>query len=200
MSSLFQNILGLLLVYKYVALFLVAFSSSLGIPLPAGSSTMASAAFASQGYLNIFAVIATGALGNILGDVTMYGLSKKYGKKVLHWFHLGKLAESKPLKDVEKIENNYSSLTIITSRFQDQATVIVNIIAGLGNIKFKRFVLYAVIGDILQIVFYSSIGYFFAENWQAFYKTASVFSWLIILITIIISMLVAKKITKRMLI
>src|ERR1700733_588887 len=100
MSAFFQNILGFLLVYKYVALFLVAFSSSLGIPLPAGSSTMASAAFASQGYLNIFGVLVVGALGNILGDFAMYGLSKRYGKKILYWLHLQKLADSKPLKDV----------------------------------------------------------------------------------------------------
>ncbi len=199
MSSLFQYILGLLLVYKYVALFLVAFASSMGIPLPAGSSTMASAVFASQGYLNIFAVMVVGALGNILGDITMYGLSKKYGKKFLDWFHLKKLAESKALKNIEGVEKRYSAVVIITSRFQDQATTIINVISGLGNMKFKRFLLFIIIGDILQIVFYCSIGYFFAENWQSLYNTVGVFSWLIVLITIIISILVAKKFSKNML-
>lgn len=199
MSSIFQNILGLLLVYKYAALFLVTFLSSLGVPLPAGSSTMASAAFASQGYFNIFIVLFTGALGNILGDISMYALSKRYGKKVLRWFHLGKFADSKPLKDVKNVENNYSATVIIISRFQDQATAIINVVAGLGNMKFKRFILYAVIGDILQIVFYSSMGYFFAANWQSIYNTIGVFIWLIILITTIISILLANKITKRIL-
>jgi membrane-associated protein len=198
MSSLFQNILGFLLVYKYIALFFIAFLSSLGIPLPAGSSTMASAAFASQGYFNIFFVLITGALGNILGDVSMYVLSRKYGKKILYWFHLRKLVESKPLKQVEKMENNYSALAIIISRFQDQATAMVNVIAGLGNIKFKRFVIYATIGDILQIIFYASVGYFFAENWQAFYNTMGIFSWLIVLIATIISILLANKFARKM--
>src|ERR1035437_9712127 len=100
MILFFQNILGLLLVYKYVALFLVAFFSSLGVPLPAGPSIVASAAFASQGFFNILAVIITGLLGNVLGDITMYTLFKRYGKKVLYFFHLKKLAESKPLKDI----------------------------------------------------------------------------------------------------
>jgi membrane protein DedA with SNARE-associated domain len=198
MSSLFQNILGLLLVYKYTALFLIAFLSSLGVPLPAGSSTVASAAFASQGYLDIFTVLTTGALGNILGDISMYALSKKYGKKVLRWFRLGKLIESKPLKYMEKVENNYSATTIIISRFQDQATAIINAVAGLGGMKFKHFVLYAIIGDIIQIAFYSGIGYFFAENWQVLYNAIGVFSWLILLVTIIVSILVANKFTKKM--
>ena len=199
MSSLFQNILGLLLVYKYAALFLVAFLSSLGVPLPAGSSTMASGAFASQGYLNIFAVMATGAAGNILGDLSMYALSKRYGKRILRWLHLDKLVESKQLQGVEKVENNYSAVAIITSRFQDQATAIVNVVAGIGNVNFKRFATYAIIGDVLQIAFYSGIGYFFAESWQSLYNTIGVFSWLIVLVTIVVSIILANKFTKRML-
>ncbi|MEI6660240.1 MAG: DedA family protein [bacterium] len=197
MSSIFQNILGLILVYKYTALFLVAFLSSLGVPLPAGPSTMASAAFASQGYINIFLVIAMGTLGNILGDIAMYTLSKKYGKKILHFFNLGKFATSKQLDEVEKIENRYSALTIITSRFQDQATALVNILAGLGNMNFKRFLTYIIIGDIIQIMFYASIGYFFAQSWQSLYKTMGVFGWLVLLATVIIAVFAATKIKKR---
>ncbi len=197
MSALFQNILGFLLLYKYATLFIVCFFSSLGIPLPAGSSTIASAAFASQGYLNIFAVMFSSVIGNILGDVVMYTFSKKYGKKVLYWFHLGKVVESRALKNIEEVENKYSALTIIASRFQDQATTILNVLAGLGNIKFKRFITYAIIGDILQIAFYSSIGYFFAGNWESFYKVTGIFSWLIVLVVVIISAFLTNKYTKK---
>ena len=159
---------------------------------------MASAAFASQGYLNIYMVMTVGALGNILGDISMYGLSKRYGERVLRWFHLGKVAESKPLKNVERVEKKYSSTAIIASRFQDQATAIVNVLAGLGRMEFKPFLIYATIGDILQILFFSGIGYFFAESWQSLYNTVGVFSWIIILVTIIISIFVANKVKKRM--
>ena len=199
MSSVFQNILGLLLVYKYVTLFLITFFSSLGVPLPAGSSTMASAAFASQGYFNIFGVGIVAVLGNIIGDVFMYFLSKRYGKRVLYWFNLKRFIESDTFKQVEHVANNYSALMIISSRFQDQTTAIVNVISGLGNMKFKRFVFYVVIGDILQILFYSSIGYFFAGSWQALYNTVGVFSWLIIILSAVIAIIASKKITKRML-
>ena len=198
MSSLLQNILSFLLVYKYVGLFLVAFLSSLGVPLPAGSSTVASAAFASQGYLNIFIVLIVGTTGNILGDLSMYGLSRRYGKQVLRWLHLGRFAESTSLKHIETTENNYSALAIITSRFQDQATAIINMVAGLGRMPFKRFALYAIIGDILQTIFYSSVGYFFAANWQSIYNTIGVCSWIIVFATIIISIFVANNMAKHM--
>ena len=198
MIAVFQNIAAWFVVYKYPTLFVVAFLSSLGIPLPAGSSTVAFAAFASQGYLNIFAVMIVDVCGNILGDISMYGLTHKYGRKVLNWFHLGKIVESKPLRTIESAaaEKPYSAAAIIISRFQDQATAIVNAIAGLGRMRFKSFFLYVVIGDILQILFYSSIGYFFAANWQAFYNTLGIFSWLIVVVTLIISIIVAQRFTR----
>jgi membrane-associated protein len=198
MNLIFQNTLGLLLVYKYITLFFITFFSSLGIPLPAGLSTVASSAFASQGYFNIWGVLIMAVLGNILGDMSMYFLSRKYGKKFFYWLHLKKLIESKLFRQIEEVANNYSPLVIIASRFQDQITTIVNIVAGLGNIKFKRFALYAIIGDALQIIFYASIGYFFAENWQALYNAVGMFSWLIVLATVIISILASKKIIKIM--
>ncbi len=199
MNALFQYILSLLLVYKYLALFFVTLSSSMGMPLPAGSSVIASAAFASQGYLNIIIVLIVGFTGNILGDMAMYTLSRRYGKRVLAWLHLKSLMTSELFKHAEEVEKNYSAPFIIISRFQDQATTIVNIFAGLGHMQFKRFVLYAVIGDILQILFYGSIGYFFAANWQSLYGTVGVFIWLIMLGAIVISILASSKITKKML-
>lgn len=199
MSSIFQKILGLILAYKYVTLFSVAFLSSLGIPVPAGSSTIASAAFASQGYLNILVVLVVAALGNILGDISMYGLAKKYGKPFFYWIHLRKLIESELFQHAEKVENTYSAPIIILSRFQDQTTTIVNIIAGLGTMKFKRFLLYAVMGDILQVMFYASIGYFFAGDWQALYGAVGVFTWVIALGTLVISIALSGKIARRIL-
>ena len=159
---------------------------------------MASAAFASQGYLNIFVVMSVGALGNILGDISMYSLSRRYGEKVLRWFHLGKLAKSKPIQTVETVEKKYSAMAIIASRFQDQATAIVNVLAGLGKMEFRPFATYAIIGDVLQIMFFSAIGYFFAETWQSLYNTIGVFSWIIVLVTVIISIFIANKVKGRM--
>jgi membrane-associated protein len=196
MSSIFQGILGSILIYKYPMLFAVAFFSCLGVPLPAGFGMIASAAFASQGYLNIGLVLIAGIAGNIIGDFAAYGLVRKYGIWVLYWFRLGKVVESQLLKKIESVENTYRATVITASRFQTQATTVVNIVAGLGSMKFRHFAFYVVIGEILQISFYGSIGYFFADNWQSLYNTVGVFSWLIILGTAIITFSASQKIVK----
>lgn len=195
MNLLFQQIIGLLLVYKYAILFPVIFFSSFGLPLPAAPSIIAAAAFASQGYLNIVIVLVVVAVGNIGGDMVTYGIIRKYGERFFKWIHLGKIFASPLLKDIEAIENSHKPIIIIVSRFQVQATGIVNIIAGLGHMKFRSFTLYVIIGEILQTIFYGSIGYFFADNWQSLYKTVGALSWPIVLGTIAITTLSSRKIT-----
>jgi membrane protein DedA with SNARE-associated domain len=197
MSSILQHIISFVLVYRYVGLFVISFLSSLGIPVPAAITAIAAAAFASQGYLNIIILIVIGALGNILGDLTMYWLVRLYGKRVLYWLGLRKIAESVALKDVESTVNRYSAFVIIASRFQDQATTIVNIISGLGRMKIKRFAWLISIGDVIQITFYVLLGYLFADNWQAIYGAVGKLSWIIALIVALVVVIFATQLMKK---
>jgi membrane protein DedA with SNARE-associated domain len=197
MNSVFQQILSLILIYRYAALFVISFFSSLGIPLPAAASTAAAAAFASQGYFNLLPLVAVGAAGNIIGDLTMYWLMRLYGRKVLVFFRLRKLAESQLLRNAEKTVEAYKAPVIIASRFQDQATTLVNIISGLGKMNIKRFASFIIIGDILQIIFYISIGFVFADNWQSVYSLAGGFGWIIVLVLVIVVMIFSNKRIKK---
>ena len=158
---------------------------------------MASAAFAAQGYFSLFWVMAVGSLGNILGDITMYWLVRKFGRRVLLFLHLRKLADSPLLIDAEKTANAYKAPLIILSRFQVQATAIVNIIAGLGKMDFRRFFALVVFGEVLQMAFYVTIGYLFSDTWQALYASAGKFSWVILLAMGIIFTVAAAKIVNK---
>ncbi len=194
----FSNILSKLLIYRYPALFVITFSGSLGFPVPSGPVSIASAAFAAQGYFSLFWVMVVGSLGNICGDITMYWLVRRFGRPILVFLRLRKLAESPLLMDAEKTANTYKAPVIILSRFQVQATAIVNIIAGLGKINFKRFAVFVVVGEILQMAFYVTIGYLFSDTWQALYASLGKFSWVIALaLAIIFTMAAAKIVNKK---
>lgn len=199
MNSLFQTIVSYILIYRYVAIFVISFLSSLGVPLPAAASTVAAAAFASQGYLNLLLLVFFGAIGNIAGDLTMYWLMRRYGKKLLLWLRLRKLVESPLLSNVEQTVETYKATVIMASRFQDQATTLVNIISGLGKMDIKRFALFASIGDILQIVFYVAIGFVFADNWQSVYSAVGKFGWIIALVLAIAITIISTQTIKKVL-
>jgi len=197
MSAILQHIISFILVYRYIALFFISFASSLGVPVPAAASAVAAAAFASQGYLNIAELILFGGLGNILGDLTMYWLMRLYGKRVLLWLGLRKLANSPLLMDVESTVEKYKAFVIIASRFQDQATTLVNIISGLGRMNVKRFFLLTSIGDILQITFYVLLGFVFADNWQEIYGALGKLGWIIALVVALVVVVFSTRVIKK---
>lgn len=199
MNELFQSLLSELLLYRYLTLFLINFLASLGFPLPAAPSTIAAAAFASQGFLNIQWVLLSAMAGNILGDITMYWLVRMYGPRVLHWFGLQKYLATPAFRDVERTVDTYKAPVLIASRFQVQATGVVNIISGLARLHFQRFLFYIVVGEVLQVLVYAGIGHMFADSWQALYAVVGKLGWLIALGIAIGITVASNKVIKRLL-
>ena len=136
-------------------------------------------------------------MGNIGGDIAMYWLVRRYGRKVLSWLRLRWLADSPVLLNVEATVLTYEAPVIIASRFQSQATVIINVIAGLGKMKFKNFAWLVIAGEILQMAFYVAIGYLFTDTWQAVYAVVGVFSWIIVLVLAIFFTVASTRIAQR---
>lgn len=199
MSIFFQNLLSDLLLYRYATLFLVNFLSCLGFPLPAAPSTIAAAAFASQGFLDMKLVLLSAIAGNILGDVSAYWLVRLCGPRVLHWMGLRKYLTTPAFRNVEQTVDTYKAPVLIASRFQVQATAVVNIISGLARLNFRRFAFYIVIGEILQVIVYVVVGYMFADSWQALYAVVGKFGWLIALAIAITITMASNKVIKHML-
>jgi membrane protein DedA with SNARE-associated domain len=88
--------------------------------------------------------------------------------------------------DVESTVEKYKAFVIIASRFQDQATTIVNIISGLGRMNIKRFFILTSIGDFLQITFYVLLGFIFADNWQEIYGALGKLGWIVALVVVLV--------------
>ncbi len=185
--------------YKYVALFSVTFAASFGLPVPAAPSTIAAAAFASQGYLDIRLIFIANALGSIFGDLAMYTVMRIFGRKALIWVGLRHWLDTPALQNVEQTASAYKGPIIILSRFQVQATALVNIVAGLVPLNFRRFARLAIIGELFQALIYTSIGYIFAESWEALYELIGKFGWLVAIVLTISMTVASHKITKRML-
>jgi membrane-associated protein len=186
MDIIVQYILPYVLIYKYLALFIITFLAATFIPIPAGTLLIASAAFASQGYFNISTLLIVVIIANILGDSTSYWLSRLYGKQFLsRIIFLKKILESKNFNLIEKGINNKFSFVILISRFEVLSTITLNIISGIGKINYKKFLTYEVIGTFANVIFYSSLGYFFGDNWQSVNKLIGNFTIVLFLIIIL---------------
>jgi hypothetical protein len=77
-----QSLLTFVLLYKYVAIFVISFFAALSFPLPSSAVLIASAFFATEGYFNFILVYLIALIANIASDIVAYWLARWYGEKV----------------------------------------------------------------------------------------------------------------------
>jgi membrane protein DedA with SNARE-associated domain len=177
MTTFIFSILSYILLYKYVALFLVAYLAALLIPLPSNTSLLAASAFASQGYLNIYIVIVVAFLANEAGDLTGFFIARKYGKGMLMKIGFRKIMISEKYEQLEKFIVLHSRITIFVTRFVGGIGPLVNILTGLSEkIHFKRFLVYGVAGEFVYVMTLSLTGYFVGSAWEDVTSTLEIVS------------------------
>jgi membrane-associated protein len=159
---------------------------------------MAASAFAGQGYFHISLVVLTAFLGNILGDIFGYWLARRYGKTVLYKIGFRKILESDTYDWIETEVDHYKALVVFFSRVNVVSTISVNIVAGLLPMSFKKFFAYAVLGELVQVLFYAIIGYTFGSNWQALYEVFGQFTLALFLVILVALTVISNSLQKRL--
>jgi membrane protein DedA with SNARE-associated domain len=175
MTSFAAILLSWLLLYKYALLFGVFFLSALALPLPGNTLLLASGAFASQGYMSYSLALMSVMLGNVLGDITGFILADRYGERVAERLRI----KRSYLESVEKYVNRHPRTMIVLSRFGGTLDPIVNIIAGLGDISFKTFLVFDVIGNLASLWIVITTGFYLGDYWQSFSGVASIIGWIV---------------------
>ncbi len=196
MNAFVQTLLPYILLYRYGAIFVITLVAALAFPIPPGTLLMASAAFATQGYFSFWLVVLVGTLGNIVGDNIGYWLARKYGKAVLCRIGFRKILNSSKYKAVEARIQKRPGFLIFISRFEVFSNLAVNIICGLGQVPYKKYLGFEVLGEFLQVLIYCSIGYIVGDNWQAISALVSRFLLLILLIAALVVAIFWKRIVR----
>jgi membrane protein DedA with SNARE-associated domain len=192
MSELITSLLPYLLLYKYVALFLIAYIAALLIPLPSNTTLLAAAAFASQGYLNIYIVILVALIANVLGDMSGFAVAHRYGKSFLYAIGLRKAMASKRYMQLEGFIITNQRVSIFVTRFFGGVGPLVNILSGISTtISFGKFCLYGISGEIVYVLSLALPGYFLGSQWQDIMDS---FQYVSIGIICVITLFVVRKI------
>ena len=196
MNFLIQIILPYILLYKYLALFVITFLSSIFLPVPAGSLLIATSAFASQGYFSFFPLVLIVILANVLGDNICYWLARLYGTKILSFFGFRKILKSPKTERVEKRIREKAGFIIFSSSVDVITSLIVNLIAGISKVSVKKFMLFEAIGVIIETCFYAGLGYLFGDSWQAINNLIGNFSIILFLALALLLFLFWKRVLR----
>jgi membrane protein DedA with SNARE-associated domain len=146
--------------WALVLLFLLIGAESTGIPLPGETALVASGVLASQGKLNIVAVIVVASAAAIIGDNCGYWIGRKGGRKVLErWSFVSKHAQ-KVLPRSERIFAKHGGKTVFFGRFIAILRITAAWMAGISHMPWWRFLLFNAAGGILWATLVGLVAYF----------------------------------------
>lgn len=196
MANITELLLSYVLIYKYLAIFIITYLGAIALPLPSGTILIASAAFSTQGYLSFPLVILTGILGNVAGDNSGYWLVRRYGVEALHVLGMKRVVTSEKYNSIRREVNNHPILIIYFSRFMTGVAPLVNVVSGVTRLSYRRFLTFEVLGECTEVSFFSLVGYSFGANWEYVTKFNGE-SWIILLAGAIFTYLVLHYFFKR---
>lgn len=132
----------------YLGIFGIIFAESgllIGFFLPGDSLLFTAGFLASQGYLNIWILAFLTFIAAILGDNFGYGIGRRFGPKVFKKKD-SFLFNRDHLERAKIFYEKYGGKTILLARFLPVIRTFVPILAGVGNMEYKKFVFFNILG------------------------------------------------------
>jgi membrane-associated protein len=146
----------------YIVIFAVIFAESglfVGFFLPGDSLLFTAGLLASQGIINIWILIGVVTVGAISGVSTGYAFGYKVGP-VIFKRENSRLFKKENLMRAENFYEKYGAKTIVLARFIPFIRTFAPIVAGVGKMKYKTFIIYNIIGGIIWATVIPFTGYY----------------------------------------
>ena len=162
----FLDPVSLIKSFGYLGLFSIIFAESglfFGFFLPGDSLLFTAGFLASQGYLKITILIPLLFIAAVAGDFVGYSFGKSVGSKIFSrpksfWFNPENIERTK------KFFDQYGSKTIMLARFIPIIRTFAPIMAGVGEMKYKIFILYNSLGALAWAIGITLLGYIFGNT------------------------------------
>jgi membrane protein DedA with SNARE-associated domain len=165
MDFFLGSLLSYVLLYKYVALFLIVYLGAIVVPWPVNAMLLAVGAFASQGYFNFSFSLAIAVVANTLGDCTDYAVTRIWGEPVIKKLRLDRVRFFVRLREELRTD---AAITVFVTRFAGSLSSVTNFLAGWAEVPFGTFLSYDFLGNFIEPGAALSLGYGFGNYWSDF--------------------------------
>lgn len=152
-------------IWTYLILFVVIFlETGLVVTplLPGDSLLFAAGAFAAKGALDVAALFFLLSLAAVLGDTANYWIGCCLGPKVFQKDNV-RFLNRDYLDRTHKFYERYGGKTIVIARFVPIIRTFAPFVAGIGSMRYWRFISYNVIGGVSWIAACLFAGFFFGN-------------------------------------
>ena len=155
--------------------------------LPGDSMLFAAGAIAAVGKINVWLLMLLLIIAAILGDFVNFEIGKHFGRRLFANEH-SKIFKRTYLQKTQAYYAKYGGRTIIIARFVPIVRTFAPFVGGMGNMPYRDFARYNVIGAVLWVVSFTLLGYFFGQ--LPFVKKYFTFFMLGIIVISVVPMIV----------
>ena len=157
----------------YVAYLVISFAmflENLIPPIPSEIIMPLGGFFVYTGDLNFYILIVSGLIGTVVGALPWYFLGKLLNEKKLSNFidRKGKFVGIS-LKDLDKSRlwfEKYGVLLVFWGRLIPGIRTLISVPAGIELMPLNKFLIWTSLGSLIWVIFLTSAGYLFGENYE----------------------------------
>jgi membrane protein DedA with SNARE-associated domain len=165
-------------VVAYFTVFGLVFADAI-VPIFPGETTLTTAsAAASDGTLDLVFVIVAGALGAILGDSALYWISRTGPKRLKLRLDAASKKDARVERGLDLLGRS-GPLLIAFGRFVPGVRFAVNVMMGMTEYPYRRFLLFSAIGGTAWAIYTCVLAYFVSTALADFALASIVISGLI---------------------
>lgn len=149
----------------YVIMFLVIFAET-GLVvtpfLPGDSLLFALGAVTTfDGGLNLWILLSSLIVAGILGDTVNYQVGHYLGPRAFQKYP--RIFRKEYLEQTQNFYSRWGAFTVVAARFAPIVRTFAPFVAGIGNMHYRKFLTYNVVGAILWVGIFLFAGHFFGN-------------------------------------
>lgn len=151
--------------WVYAVLFAIVFCETglVVLPfLPGDSMLFAAGSIAAVGGMNVWLLIGLLILAAVLGDFVNFEIGKHFGRKLFANPN-SRIFKQSYLQKTHDYYAKYGGRTIIIARFVPIVRTFAPFVGGMGEMPYREFVKYNLIGAVVWVTSFTLLGYFFGQ-------------------------------------
>lgn len=156
--------------YGSFTLFILLTLGIIALPVPEETLMVIAGTLMSNGTLGIFPTIAAAVAGSLCGITISYLIGRTLGSYFLTQYGAWLGLTEERFQRAHTWFERYGKWTLVFGYFIPGVRHFTGLSAGITNLKFRQFALFAYSGAILWDSVFLSIGYFFHGYWASIYE------------------------------
>ena len=169
----------------YVGIFVLMALEGSFIPVPSEIILPFSGYLVFEGRFSLLMVAFVGALGNIVGTLFTYSISRYVGLSFLHKYGKYVLVTRGDIDVAQRLFEKYGAPIIFVTRLIPGIRGFIAIPAGVARMKIVPFVAYVFTGSFIYSLALTYLGVIAGKNWDTLGPYFRKFDWVVVVLLVV---------------